>query len=215
MNKFYVTTPIYYVNDKPHIGHAFTSIITDVLARYNRLQGKEVFFLTGTDEHGAKIAKAAEKAGELPQEFVDRVSGEFIKLSAALNLSNDFFIRTTDQINHWPGVFKIWKAIEAAGDFYKGEYHGLYCVGHEAFIKKSDLKDGLCPDHLTEPEEINEENIFFKLSKYKKEIKKLYEAGTIKIKPEARTNEVLNMLEDSEDVSFSRPRKDLQWGIPV
>ncbi len=213
--KFYITTPIYYVNDKPHIGHAFTSIVSDVLARYNKQSGKEVFFLTGTDEHGAKIAQAAKKHSQQPQEFADEISSRFRELSEALNLSNNYFIRTTDQETHWPGVEKIWKTLESAGDLYLGKYEGLYCVGHEAFIKKSDLKDGVCPDHLTKPEAINEENIFFKLTKYKEELKKLYEDGTIVIRPQNRTNEVLRMLEDSEDVSFSRPRKDLQWGIPV
>src|SRR5689334_11100995 len=119
MNKFYVTTPIYYVNDRPHIGHAFTSITADVLARYHKLQGEEVFFLTGTDEHGAKIAQAAEKTAQSPKEFADQISSQFAKLTENLNLSNNAFIRTTDQEKHWPGVVKIWQAIEASGDLYK------------------------------------------------------------------------------------------------
>lgn len=215
MKKFYITTPIYYVNSRGHIGHAFTSVATDVIARYHRLLGDETFFLTGTDEHGAKITRAAEAANKDPREFADEISESFRRLSPALNISNDYFIRTTDQEIHWTGVFKIWKTLEEKGDLYKGEYEGLYCVGHEAFIKKSDLKDGICPDHQTKPEKIKEENYFFRLSKYKKQIKEAYKTGVIKIKPTSRTNEVLAMLEDSEDISFSRPSKDLKWGIPV
>ncbi len=215
MSKFYVTTPIFYVNDKPHIGHAFTCIVADVLARHHRLLGDETFFLTGTDEHGSKIARAAEKNGKEPKEFADFISSKFVEMTKILNASDDYFIRTTDQTNHWPGVLKIWEAIKVSGDLYKGEYEGLYCIGHEAFIKKTDLVDGVCPDHQTKPEIIKEENYFFKLTKYKAQLKKAYEDGIIKIKPGSRTNEVLAMLEDAEDVSFSRPSKDLKWGIPV
>jgi len=213
--KFYITTPIFYVNDKPHIGHAFTMIASDTLARSHRLAKQPTFFLTGTDEHGAKIVKAAEKSGLSVQKFTDTISDKFKELTRILNLSNDYFIRTADQQIHWPGVFQIWKTLEEKGDLYKGEYEGLYCVGHEAFLKKSDLKDGVCPDHLTEPEKIKEENYFFKLTKYKSDLKKAYEKGEIKIKPEGRLNEVFAMLEDLEDISFSRPAKDLKWGIDV
>lgn len=215
MSKFYVTTPIYYANARAHIGHAFTSVAADVLARYHRLLGDETFFLTGMDEHGAKIARAAEVAGKEPQEFTDHIAKSFMRLAKVLNLTNDDFIRTTDRRIHWPGVIKIWEAIKAAGDLYEGKYEGLYCVGHEAFMKKSDLKDGVCPDHQTTPEKIKETNYFFKLSKYKKQLEQIYESGAISIKPKSRANEVLAMLKDSGDISFSRPRKDLRWGIPV
>lgn len=215
MNKFYITTAIAYTNAPPHIGHALELIETDALARHHRMLGDETFFLTGTDEHGAKIARAAESDGRKPQEFTDSIAAKFAELAKVLNISNDFFIRTTDRTNHWPGVLKIWEVIKAGGDLYKGEYEGLYCVGHEAFIKKSDLVDDVCPDHQTKPEKIKEENFFFKLSKYKAQLKKAYENGVIKIKPASRTNEILAMLEDSEDISFSRPSKDLKWGIPV
>lgn len=215
MSKFYITTAIDYTNATPHIGHALEKIQADVLARYHRQLGDEVFFLTGTDEHGAKIAKAAAAASKQPPEFTDSLSAEFVKLTKKLNISNNDFIRTTDQEKHWPGVFKIWKTIKDRGDLYKDTYKGLYCVGHEAFMKKSDLKNGICPDHRAKPEKIKEENYFFKLSKYKKKLQKLYEDGSIKILPETRKNEVLGMLKDSEDISFSRPRKDLRWGIPV
>ncbi|MBI4160596.1 MAG: methionine--tRNA ligase, partial [Candidatus Yanofskybacteria bacterium] len=207
--------PIFYVNDRPHIGHAFTMIAADVLARYNRGRGLKTFFLTGTDEHGAKIVHAAENRGREPQQYADEISAAFVNLGKVLNLSNDDFIRTTDKQKHWPGVFRIWNALKSSDDLYMGKYEGLYCVGHEAFIKKSDLVDGVCPDHQTKPEKIEEENYFFKLSKYKKQIKEAYESGAIKIKPASKTNEVLATLEDSEDLSFSRLRKDLTWGIPV
>lgn len=214
-NKFYITTSIAYTNAPPHIGYALELVEADVLARHHRLLGDETFFLTGTDEHGAKIARAAESDGKKPQEFTDSIAAKFAELAKVLNISNNFFIRTTDQTNHWPGVLKIWETIKSSGDLYKGEYEGLYCVGHEAFIKKSELQDGICSDHQTKPEKIKEENYFFKLTKYKKQLKKAYEGGIIKIKPASRTNEVLAMLEDSEDISFSRPSKDLKWGIPV
>ena len=215
MSKFYITTSIAYTNAPPHIGYALELVEADVLARHHRSLGDETFFLTGTDEHGAKIARAAESDGKEPQEFADSIAAKFAELAKVLNISNDFFIRTTDRANHWPGVLKIWETIKSSGDLYKGEYEGLYCVGHEAFIKKSELQNGACPDHQTKPEKIKEENFFFKLTKYKKQLKKAYEDGIIKIKPTSRTNEVLAMLEDSEDVSFSRPSKDLKWGIPV
>ncbi len=190
-------------------------IVADVLARYHRGSGEEVFFLTGTDEHGAKIARAAQKHGTEPEQFAEKIAGTFYELAGALNISNDCFIRTTDKAVHWPGVFKIWDAIKSSGDLYEGEYEGLYCVGHEAFMKKSDLKDGVCPDHQTKPEKIKEKNYFFKLSKYKKQIEKAYKSGAIVVKPIARANEALAMLKDSEDISFSRPRRDLKWGIAV
>lgn len=214
-NKFYITTPIFYVNAKPHIGHAFTMIASDALARYHSMKGEETFFLTGTDEHGTKIARAAEQAGKETQQFTDEVSQTFQDLATKLSLSNNDFIRTTDQERHWPGVIKLWNLLKEQGDIYKGSYEGLYCVGHEAFIKKSDLVDGLCPDHKTAPEVIAEENYFFALTKYKIQIRSLYETGKIRILPEFRKNEVLNMLDELEDISFSRPRKDLTWGIPV
>lgn len=215
MNKFYVTTSIAYVNAVPHIGFALELLQADVLARYNRLLGKEVFFLTGTDEHGAKVVKAAEKKGRDVAEFTNEISERYIKLTEVLNISNDDFIRTSDQERHWPSVQKIWKQLDEAGDLYKKNYKGLYCVGHEAFMKKSDLKDGICPDHQIKPEIIEEENWFFKLTKYSKIIKERIESDEFKILPESRKNEVLNLLENAEDISFSRPSKDLSWGIPV
>ncbi len=215
-DKFYITTPIFYVNSKPHIGHAFTMIASDVVARYHRNLGHDTFFLTGTDEHGAKIAQAAENVGKTPEEFTDEISETFRIAGHALNISNTEFIRTTDKEKHLPGVLKVWNALVEQGDIYKGTYEGLYCIGHEAFLKKSDLtEDGRCPDHLTAPESLKEENYFFRLSKYIHQLQELYQQGKIAIFPESRTKEVLNMLKELEDVSFSRPRNVVKWGIPV
>jgi len=214
-NKFYITTAIDYTNDRPHLGHALEKTQADVLARFHRLRGDDVFFLTGTDEHGAKIVKAAKVATKESQEFVDELSQEFQKLLKELNISNDDFIRTTDQKRHWPAVYRLWKKFEDNGDLYKAEYEGLYCIGHEAFIKKSELKNDFCLDHQIEPEKIKEENYFFKLSKYRDEVRKLISEDKIKIYPQFRKEEVLNLIKESEDVSFSRPSKDLSWGIPV
>lgn len=213
--KFYLTTAIDYTNDRPHLGHALEKTQADVLARFHRLRGDDVFFLTGTDEHGAKIVKAAKAAGKEPKEFIDEISKEFHELLKEFNISNDDFIRTSDQKRHWPAVHKIWDKLKDNEDLYKAEYEGFYCVGHEAFIKKSELKNSLCPDHQIEPEKIKEENYFFKLSKYKDKVRDLILSNKIKIFPQFRKEEVLNLLTDSEDISFSRPRKDLKWGIPV
>jgi methionyl-tRNA synthetase len=215
-NKFYVTTSIAYANASPHVGFALESVQADVLARYNRKQGKDVFFLTGTDEHGRKVVEAAGKAGKSPKEFTDEISSQFRSLTKALNLSNDDFIRTTDKKRHWPSVEKVWLGLEKKGDIYKKKYRGFYCVGCEAFITKKDLKDGKCVIHRKEPEIIEEENYFFRLSKYSKEIEKIIKEDVIRIAPESRKNEMLNFTgQGLEDISFSRPRKDLEWAIPV
>ena len=215
-NKFYITTAIDYVNASPHLGHAFEKVLADVLARYHRQYGDEVFFLTGTDEHGVKNAKSAEAAGMTPEDFTDRNSARFAELLASLGISNDFFIRTTDREIHWPGVEKMWKTLQQNGDIYTKKYSGLYCVGHEAFITKKDLKDGKCILHKKDPESIEEENYFFKLSKYTGQINSAVKSGKIEIIPESSKNELLNLLEEGlEDVSFSRPSEDLKWGVPV
>ena len=215
-NKFYITTSIAYANAFPHIGFALESVQADVLARYNRKLGKDVFFLTGTDEHGRKVAEAAEKAGQSPKKFTDEISARFKTLTKVLNLSNDDFIRTTDKKRHWPSVEKVWLELEKKGDIYKKKYRGLYCVGCEAFITRKDLKDGKCAVHRKEPEIAEEENYFFRLSKYSKEIEKIIEKNSIKIVPQKRKNEMLSFTRQGlEDVSFSRPRKDLDWAVPV
>ena len=214
--KFYITTAIDYVNGRPHIGHALEKAQADVLARYHRALGEDVFFLTGTDEHGAKIARAAENAGVPVKKFVETNTNRFKELIKALNISNDLFIRTSDKKIHWPSVEKMWKALDKNGDIYKKKYKGAYCVGHEAFVTKKDLVDGKCVLHKTKPEIINEENYFFRLSKYTKDIKKYVKSGKFKIVPVSSQNELMGLLDKGlEDVSFSRLSKDLSWGVPV
>ncbi|MEK9157595.1 MAG: class I tRNA ligase family protein [Patescibacteria group bacterium] len=214
-NKFYITTSIVYTNGYPHIGYALELIQADVLARYHRSLGDDTWFLTGTDEHGSSVAKAAKEKDLEPLVFVDDVVAKVKELTKVLNISNNDFIRTTDSKRHWPAVEKIWRALVAKGDLYKKDYEGLYCVGHEAFIKKSELVDGLCPLHKTEPEVVKEQNWFFKLTNYKSEIRKRIESGEFEILPHTKKNELLNLLDDAEDVSFSRPASTLTWGIPV
>ncbi len=216
MAKFYITTSIPYTNALPHIGFALEATQTDVIARWQRIQGKEVYFLTGTDEHGAKISKAAEAADTTPKEFTDKISGEFQNLVKALNISTNDFIRTSDQERHWPSVKMAWEKLKENGDLYKKEYEGLYCLGCEAFITKKDLEDGLCKIHKKNPEVVKEENWFFKLSKYSNDLKKTIEEDKLRIVPQSRKNEILEFIKEGlQDVSFSRPRKDLQWGVPV
>ena len=216
MPKFYVTTSIAYTNGPPHIGFALESVEADAIARYRRQQGDDVFFLTGTDEHGAKIARAAAVAGKSPQEFVDEISDKYKELKGLLNLSWDDFIRTSDQKKHWPNVVTFWNKLVEADDIYKKKYQGLYCVGHEAFVTEKDLDNGVCRDHNQKPEVVEEENYFFRLSKYADEIKKKIKSDELKIYPQSRANETLSFIKDGlEDVSFSRPRKDLDWGVPV
>ena len=216
LSRFYITTSIAYTNALPHIGFALECIQVDVLARYQKSLGKDVFFLTGTDEHGSKIAKKAKEAGKDPKEFTDQISEKFRELTKILNISNDDFIRTTDKKRHWPAVEKVWKKLEERGDIYKKKYKGLYCSGCEAFIKEKDLEDGKCVIHKKEPEVVEEENYFFKLSKYLPIIKKKIEKDEYKIIPETRKNETLSFIKQGlEDVSFSRSRDKLEWGIPV
>ena len=219
MTKFYITTSIAYVNAPPHIGYALELIQADVLARHHRLVGNDTWFLTGTDEHGTKIAKAAAAANLSPEEFTNQISEKFLSLAKVLNISNDDFIRTSDQKRHWPSAQKLWRELAERGDLYKKNYEGLYCIGHEAFMKKSDLKDGVCPLHKTKPEKIEEKNWFFKLISYKKQLKKIIESDELQILPASRKSEVLNLLDDAEDISFSRPFNPptggIRWGVPV
>ncbi|MBK5099526.1 MAG: class I tRNA ligase family protein, partial [Desulfobacteraceae bacterium] len=160
--QFYVTTPIYYVNAAPHIGHAYSTIVADVLSRFHVLYGSKTFFLTGTDEHGDKIVSAAEKAGQSPKEYVDRISQLFRTLWPKLHISNNDFIRTTDQ-KHQETVQFILRQVNDRGDIYFSEYEGQYCIGCERFYTERELVDGKCPDHLTEPQVIQESNYFFRM----------------------------------------------------
>ncbi|TSC95778.1 MAG: methionyl-tRNA synthetase [Parcubacteria group bacterium Athens0714_26] len=215
-NKFYITTSIAYVNAPPHVGFALESLQADVVARFYRDKGQDVFFLTGTDEHGTKIARSAENEGKKTKEFVDEISPRFKNLKDILNLSWDNFIRTSDKEIHWPVAQEVWNSIMKSGDLYKKTYKGLYCVGHESFVTRKDLVDGVCSLHKRRPEEIEEENWFFKLSKYGDEIKKRIKSDELLIVPKSRKNEALAFLDEGlEDISFSRPSKTLIWGIPV
>ncbi len=215
-DKFYLTTAIDYVNSVPHIGHAFEKVQADVLARYHRILGDDVFFLTGTDEHGAKIVRAAESAGAPVKKFADQNAKVFQRLAKDLNIANDYFVRTSDRKKHWPAVEKMWRALVKKGDIYKKNYQGLYCVGHEAFVTSKDLIDGKCALHKTAPEVIEEENYFFRLSRYAEKVEEAIQSGEFRIVPEAAKNEILSLIKEGlEDVSFSRPRKDLKWGVPV
>ena len=213
--KFYITTSIPYTNAAPHIGFALEAIQADVLARYHRLSGDDTFFLTGTDEHGIKTLRAAREVGKGPKEFADEVSEKFRKLNKVLNISNDDFIRTTDEKKHLPAVQKLWEKLKENGDIYKKKYKGFYCSGCEAFIPEKDLINGKCPIHLKELELVEEENYFFRLSKYANQIKKAIENNELKIIPETRKNETISLMNRGlEDVSFSRA-KDKYWGFEV
>ncbi|MFA5029232.1 MAG: methionine--tRNA ligase [Patescibacteria group bacterium] len=213
MSKFYITTPIYYVNDKPHIGHAYTTISADVLARYHRLKGEEVFFLTGTDEHGSKVAQSARAAEMTPQEFCDLNAAKFQLLWDRLDITNDFFIRTTSQ-EHQTRVKKFLEKLKDKGALYEGEYAGLYCTGCEKFITEKELVNGKCPDHNIEPEILKEKNYFFKLKEYLPEVEKLIDKGELKILPQSRHKEVLGLIKQGlEDFSISR--ESVKWGIDL
>ena len=213
--KFYITTSIPYTNASPHIGFALEIIQADVLARYRRGLGNDVFFLTGTDEHGIKTIRAARDAGKSVNDFADEVSGKFKDLAKVLNISNDDFIRTTDEARHKPAVQKLWEKLDEKGDIYKKKYKGYYCSGCEAFKTDKEIIDGKCIIHLKELELVEEENYFFELSKYNDKIKKRIEKNKLVIVPEGKRNETLAMLNQGmEDVSFSRT-KDKYWGIEV
>lgn len=215
MEKILITTPIYYVNDKPHIGHAYTTLAADVLARFFRAQNKEVFFLTGTDEHGAKIAEVAEKIGKTPRQICDENSEIFKNVWKNLGIKYDYFIRTTDK-QHEETVKKFITKLKGKNAVYEKEYTGLYCKGCEKFLTDKDLVDGLCPDHKKEPEKISEKNYFFKLTDYLPEVEKLIKKGKLKIEPERAKNEVLGLLnQELEDFSISRQKERLKWGIDL
>lgn len=215
-NTFYLTTSIAYANAAPHIGHAYELFLADSIARYKRMRGFDTFFLTGTDEHGDKIIRAAKEKGLGPQVFVDENVKKFEELDEMLGISYDYFIRTSDKEHHWPGAQMVWQKLLASGDLYKGVYRGLYCVGCEAFITEKELVDGKCPHHNMAPEKIEEENYFFRLSRYVPRIRQVLESGELGIISESRRREVLSMLdEEVADISVSRPERDVLWGVPV
>ena len=212
--KFYISTALPYVNEKPHCGFALEIIQADVIARYRRLLGENVFFLTGTDENSLKNVQAAEKERISVKKLVDRNAKKFYELKGALNLTFDNFIRTTET-RHIKGAQKLWEACQK--DIYKKKYRGLYCVGCEEFYKGNELVNGLCPEHKTKPELVEEENYFFRLSRYQDHLKKIIENNEVKIIPETRKNEVLSFINSGlEDICISRSAERAKgWGINV
>ncbi|MCX7680159.1 MAG: methionine--tRNA ligase [Spirochaetes bacterium] len=213
---FYVTTPIYYVNSEPHIGHAYTTIVADFLKRFYTLMGYDAFFLTGTDEHGDKIAKAAAEAGFSPREYTEKISSIFKSVWSEMDLSFDDFIRTTEE-RHIKVVQLFLQRVYDAGDIYFGNYGGFYCVGCERYFTEKEMVDGKCPDHDRKLEYIEEQNYFFRMSKYQQWLIEHIKQNPDFIRPERYKNEVLAMLESEalEDLCISRPKKRLQWGIPL
>lgn len=215
MSNYYITTSIPYVNGEPHLGHAMEFVIADVLARRARQRGDTVIFSTGTDEHGGKIAEKAEELGLTAKELTDQMSATFSALAEQLNISNDRFIRTTDE-GHEQRAQLIWKALKK--DIYKSKYVGWYCTGDEAFFTETEVKEngGICPNHNRPYEKIEEENYFFKLSNYTRPVLDAIENGEFRIVPETKRNEILYVLKDGlDDISISRPKEKIGWGIPV
>lgn len=216
---FYITTPIYYVNDKPHIGHAYTTIAADLLARFHRLAGRESFFLTGTDEHGSKVAEAAQQAGLSEIQFCDRTVETFKRAWSNLGIEYDYFIRTTSD-RHQKAVWKILDAMRSAKTkdgqdvVYSAYYEGLYCTGCEKFITEKDLVDGLCPDHRKPPEVLKEKNYFFRLTAFLETIRQKIESEELLILPQERRREVLGLI-NQELPDFSLSRERVKWGIPL
>ena len=213
--KYYVTTSIPYVNGDPHLGHAMEFVMADVLARAARKRGDDVIFSTGTDEHGGKIAEKAAELGITPQALADQKSLLFRNLLTELNVQPDRFIRTTDK-GHIQRAQLVWKALEK--DIYKNKYIGWYCTGDEEFVTETVVKDngGVCPDHNRPYEKLEEENYFLRLSKYNEQILKAVESNELEVVPATRKNEIVSLLREGlEDISISRPKEKIAWGIPV
>ena len=212
--KFYITTPIYYPSANFHIGHCYTTIVADAIARYKRLTGYDVFYLTGTDEHGEKIQKKANEAGVTPKEYVDKIVANAKDLWKSLDISYDKFIRTTDE-EHVKCVQKIFERLYKQGDIYKGEYKGLYCTPCESFWTETQLINGKCPDCGRDVHEVSEEAYFFKLSKYQDRLVKYYEENPDFIEPESRKNEMINNFIKPGLADLCVSRTSFDWGIPV
>jgi len=212
---FYITTPIYYANASPHIGSAYTTIAADILARWNRLLGKKVFFLTGTDEHGQKIQETANKAGLNPKKFVDEIAEKFKQTFKLLNISNDDFIRTTDK-KHEEEVKKILQELYNKKLIYKGVYEALYCIGCEQYKTRNELIEGKCPLHKTEPQIVKEESYMFKLSNFQDNLIEIIKKDSYQILPEKRKNEVLAFIQEGlQDIAISRLKSKVSWGIEL
>jgi methionyl-tRNA synthetase len=216
VKSFFITTPIYYVNAKPHLGHAYSTIVTDAMVRFHKMLGEDTLFLTGTDEHGDKIVQAAEKQGQTPKEFADAVSARFQALWPVLGIANDRFVRTTDEA-HKRVVQAFLQKVYDAGDIYFGEFGGHYCYGCERFYTDKELKNGLCPQHRSKPEFISEKNYFFRMSKYLPWLREYITQHPDLIRPQRYRAEVLSMLESDvlEDLCISRPKTRLTWGIDL
>ncbi len=211
-NKFYLTTPIYYAISKPHIGHAFATLYADIIARYQKLQNRKVFFTAGADEHGSIVEKKARQANKNPQEFVDEIALLYLKAWRALEIQYDVFIRTTSK-QHKKGVLNFIEQLYRTNDIYPGLYEGLYCINCENFLTEKELVNGLCPDHLKPPQKIKEKNYFFRLQKYLPLIKEKILNQELKIIPKSRRNEILNIIENGIP-DFSISREKVKWGIP-
>ena len=213
MSESFITTPIYYINAQPHIGHAYTTMLADAIARSRRLMGEDVFFLTGTDEHGQKVERAAQRAGLETAVFADRVSGAFRQMCLDLSISNDDFIRTTES-RHYTAAKEIWTRVQKAGDIYKGQYEGWYCTVDEIFVPEAQLLDGMCPTCGGTVERLKEESYYFRLSKYQQPLLNWYRDHPDFVQPAFRLNEVRAFVEAGlQDLSISRT--SFQWGIPV
>ncbi len=215
MSKFYLTTSIYYVNAKPHVGHCYESTVADALARYHRLKGEDVYFLTGTDEHGQKVAKAAAEAGVSTQQFVDSVVQPSIELWKTISISYDDFIRTTQE-RHIKVVQAVFSKLREKGELFESEYKGWYCSACEAFWPESQLEEGYCPDCKRPVEQITETNWFFRMSKYRDWLVGYIREHKDFIRPESRKNEILSFLEQPlQDLCISRPKNRLEWGVEI
>lgn len=215
--KFYITTAIPYINAPPHIGHALEFVQADTIARYHKMRGHDVFLTTGADENSLKTVQAAAKQNVDPQTLCDKNSIIFEEVARRIGLSYNAFIRSSNKEGHWRGAEKLWTLCFEAGDIYKKTYEGLYCVGCEAFYTEKELVDGLCPEHLTPPEIVNEENYFFRLSKYEEKLKTLILNSSLKITPETKRKEILGFIKQGlDDFSVSRSaERSKNWGIPV
>jgi len=213
VSRYYITTPIYYVNDAPHVGHAYATVNADAQARWHRLVGDDVFFLTGTDEHGAKVAEAAAEHGVSPQEWADRTARRFLDAWAALDISNDDFIRTTEP-RHYQTVQRFLQRVYDNGYIVPGTYRGLYCVSCEDYYSEDRLVDGLCPVHLRPVRMMEEENYFFRLSEFQQPLLEWYERLPDAVAPATKRNEALSFIKGGlEDISITRT--SLDWGVPV